>query len=80
VQLFGSEIMCVLDCCTEDVRHCKSNRFEDMDNFLIYILELPLFRRRNSDSFTKEHELIEWIISIFSVTHKVSFYVLFKGA
>jgi len=51
-----------------------------MDIFLIYIHEFPVFLRIRNDYFTEEYELTEWIINVFSMTHKASFYTLCNWA
>jgi len=48
--------------------------------FLIYIHELPVFLRISNGYFTKKNELTEWIIKVFSMTHKASFYTLCNWA
>jgi hypothetical protein len=53
----------------------KANRYLKVDNFVVCIYELPAFLRIGSDYFTENHELTEWIITVFSVSHKTRLYV-----
>jgi hypothetical protein len=58
----------------------KSNRHLKMAIFPIYIHELPVYLRISNDYFTEENELTEWIINVFSMIHKASFFTLCNWA